>query len=92
MREGTDTRHGALARLLGQGLLAPGVDGVERPYVNLDAAASTAALPEVIEAVNEFLPGYASVHRGVGWRSRASTAAYEQARQAILGFAGKDDR
>ncbi len=92
MREttGAEGRRGALARLLGQGELAPCVDGVERPYVDLDAAASTASLVEVAKAVNDFLPTYASVHRGAGWRSRSSTAAYEQARQAILHFAGRE--
>ena len=90
MREtGADGRRGGLARLIGQGALAPCVDGVERPYVDLDAAASTAALVEVAEAVDDFLPTYASVHRGAGWRSRSSTAAYEQARQAVLAFAGR---
>ena len=92
MRETTDAdvRRAGLARLLGQGGSAPCVDGVERPYVDLDAAASTAALVEVAAAVNDFLPGYASIHRGAGWRSRTSTAAYEQARQTILAFAGKE--
>ena len=97
MRETTDTaprRSGlgrsGLARLLGQGGSAPCVDGVERPYVDLDAAASTAALVEVAAAVNDFLPGYASIHRGAGWRSRTSTAAYEQARQTVLAFAGRE--
>ncbi|MHB1986571.1 MAG: aminotransferase class V-fold PLP-dependent enzyme [Acidimicrobiales bacterium] len=92
MREIMDTgasREG-LARVLGQHEPALCVDGVERPYVDLDAAASTPALVEVAEAVNEFLPGYASVHRGAGWRSRSSTAAYEQAREAMLRFASKE--
>lgn len=86
MRETTDANvaRSGLTRLLGQGESALCVDGVERPYVDLDAAASTAALVEVAAAVNDFLPGYASIHRGAGWRSRTSTAVYEQARQAIL--------
>ena len=85
-----DVRGGGLAHLLGQGRPAPCADGVERPYVDLDAAASTGALVEVAAAVNELLPGYASVHRGAGWRSRTSTAAYEHARRAIQDFAGRD--
>ncbi|MHB8244227.1 MAG: aminotransferase class V-fold PLP-dependent enzyme [Acidimicrobiales bacterium] len=86
---GTEAQTEGLARLVGQGGFAPCADGIERPYVDLDAAASTAALVEVAAAVEEFLPGYASVHRGAGWRSRWSTATYEQARQAILHFAGR---
>jgi len=76
--------------LVGDGLLVPCVDGRERPYLNLDAAASTAAHPAVAEAVASFLPWYSSVHRGAGYKSRRSTAAYEQARAAALAFAGRD--
>jgi len=65
------------------------VDGVGRPYLNLDSAASTSALPAVAQRVAEFLPTYSSVHRGAGFRSRQATAAYERARKAALGFSGR---
>ena len=42
--------------LVGDGDLVPCVDGDDRPYLNLDAAASTSALPAVAERVAEFLP------------------------------------
>ena len=54
--------------LVGDGEPVPCVDGVARPYLNLDAAASTSALPAVAQRVAEFLPGYSSVHRGAGYR------------------------
>jgi selenocysteine lyase/cysteine desulfurase len=76
--------------LAGDGLSVPCVDGVERPYLSFDAAASTGALPGVLAAVDAFVPRYSSVHRGAGYKSQASTAAYEQARLAALGFAGRD--
>ena len=75
--------------LVGDELEVPCVDGVDRRYVNLDAAASTGALPEVARRVQEFLPWYSSVHRGAGYKSQRSTAAYEAARQAALRFAGR---
>src|SRR6516165_9450656 len=75
--------------LVGDGLPVPCVDGSERPYLNLDAAASTSALPAVARAVHEFLPWYSSVHRGAGYKSRLATAAYEEARSASLAFAGR---
>jgi selenocysteine lyase/cysteine desulfurase len=75
--------------LVGDGQPVPCVDGTERPYLNLDAAASTSAHPAVAGAVERFLPTYASVHRGAGYRSREATAAYERARDAMLGFAGR---
>jgi selenocysteine lyase/cysteine desulfurase len=75
--------------LIGDGLPVPCVDGEERPYLNLDAAASTGALPVVARRVEEFVPWYSSVHRGAGYKSRVATGAYEDARAAALGFAGR---
>jgi selenocysteine lyase/cysteine desulfurase len=75
--------------LVGDGGVVPCVDGRERPYLNLDAAASTSALPAVAQAVHEFLPWYSSVHRGAGYKSRRATAAYEAARESALQFAGR---
>jgi selenocysteine lyase/cysteine desulfurase len=81
-----------LAALVGDGAMVPCVDGEERPYLSLDAAASTAALPSVAARVSAFLPSYSSVHRGAGWKSQQSTIAYEDARDATLGFAGRAGR
>ena len=67
----------------------PCLDGERRRYVDLDAAASTRALPAVAARVNDFLPWYSSVHRGTGYKSRMATDAYERARSAALGFAGR---
>jgi selenocysteine lyase/cysteine desulfurase len=78
--------------LVGDGLPVPCVDGEDRPYVNLDAAASTGALPAVVTRVQEFLPWYSSVHRGAGYKSRRATHAYEAARDAMLRFAGRAGR
>jgi selenocysteine lyase/cysteine desulfurase len=75
--------------LVGDGLAVPCLDGQERPYLNLDAAASTNALGAVADAVQEFLPWYSSVHRGAGYKSRQATAAYEAARAAALDLAGR---
>ena len=79
-----------LADLIGAGVLVPCLDGVERVAVELDQAASTQALPEAATRVAEFVPWYSSVHRGAGFRSRRATAAYEDARRAVLAFAGRD--
>lgn len=75
--------------LVGDDVEVPCADGRERPYLNLDAAASTNALPAVAQRVHEFLPWYSSVHRGAGYKSRHATQRYEQARRAALGFAGR---
>jgi selenocysteine lyase/cysteine desulfurase len=81
-----------LATLVGDEVTVPCVDGVERRYISLDAAASTPALPAVAQRVSEFLPWYSSVHRGAGWKSQHATAAYEDARAAALRFAGRAGR
>jgi len=90
-----DAATDAPARLVGDDLVVPCVDGTERRYVGLDAAASTGALPAVLGAVQDFVPRYSSVHRGAGYKSRLATAAYESARSVALEFAragGRRDR
>jgi selenocysteine lyase/cysteine desulfurase len=77
------------ARLVGAGLLVPCLDGTDRPYRDLDCAASTPALQVVADKVAQFLPWYSSVHRGAGYKSRRATAAYEAARQSAHRFAGR---
>jgi selenocysteine lyase/cysteine desulfurase len=81
-----------LARLVGDDLTVPCVDGQDRQYLSLDAAASTPALPAVMERVEEFVPWYSSVHRGAGRKSQLATVAYEDARAAAMRFAGRADR
>jgi selenocysteine lyase/cysteine desulfurase len=73
---------------VGDDAVVPCVDGSERRYVNLDSAASTSACTAVARAVDGFVPQYSSVHRGAGYKSRRSTAAYEAARRQALDFAG----
>src|SRR5687767_846202 len=78
-----------LVELVGADVTVPCLDGTERRYVSLDAAASTNALRTVAERVSDFLPWYSSVHRGAGWKSQHATAAYESARAAFEEFAGR---
>jgi selenocysteine lyase/cysteine desulfurase len=69
---------------------APVLDGRWVPYVNLDNAATTPALRSVVDAVADLLPIYGSVHRGTGYKSRVTTAAYERAREVVGAFVGAD--
>ncbi len=75
--------------LVGDDVLVPCVDGEQREYLSADSAASTAALPAVLEAVESFVPWYSSVHRGAGYKSQRATRAFEAAREAVLRFAGR---
>lgn len=77
-------------RILGLDQPVPLLDGRLVPYVNLDNAASTPPLLDVMETLNRFLPYYASVHRGTGFKSRLSTVAYDQAHAIIGRFVGAD--
>jgi selenocysteine lyase/cysteine desulfurase len=92
-REPSATLHGSDAlRLVGAETHVPLVSGGTRRYVNLDYAASAPALQVVHDAVEELLGWYSSVHRGAGFKSRASTAAYEGARESVRRFVnGRDD-
>lgn len=73
---------------VGVDVSVPLLDGSSRTYVNLDNAASTPSFVPVLQAVNNFLPYYSSVHRGTGFKSQLSTHVYEQARHTVLDFLG----
>ncbi len=78
----------ALPGLCGADIEVPLADGSTRRYVNLDCAASTPALEQVVSAVTRALPWYSSVHRGAGHLSQVSTRLYEAARQSVAAFVG----
>lgn len=80
------------ARIFGIDQHVPLLDGRLVPYVNLDNAASTPPLRDVMNALERFLPFYSSVHRGTGFKSRLSTVAYDQAHEIIGRFVGADLR
>lgn len=75
-------------RIVGIDQQVPLLDGRLVTYVNLDNAASTPALRDVVDTVTRFMPYYASVHRGTGFKSRLSTVAYDQAHTIIGKFVG----
>jgi selenocysteine lyase/cysteine desulfurase len=77
-------------RILGVENEIPVLDGTLVPYINLDNAASTPPLREVMEAIQQFMPYYSSVHRGTGFKSRLSTEVYEQAHEVVARFVGAD--
>lgn len=86
----TPPRIDMRSRILGLDRDIPLLDGRRVPYVNLDNAASTPPLVDVVRAIEEFMPYYSSVHRGTGFKSRLSTVAYDQAHEIIGRFVGAD--
>lgn len=79
------------AAVSGADLQVPLVDGTTCRYANFDYAASAPALDAVTERIAELLPYYSSVHRGAGYASRVSTAAYEKARVTVSDCVGAQD-
>jgi len=77
-------------RILGLDMSTPLLDGTDVRYVNLDNAASTPPLIDVVNAVERFMPYYSSVHRGTGFKSRLSTMTYDQSRERIGRFVNAD--
>ncbi|WP_207207227.1 aminotransferase class V-fold PLP-dependent enzyme, partial [Agromyces binzhouensis] len=79
---------GPLAELVDAGLEVPVLGGGRVRHVNLDVAASAPALASVAAHVAAVLPYYASVHRGTGYASQASTALLEDARIQVARHVG----
>lgn len=79
-------------RVVGIDRRVPVLDGSFSRYINLDNAASTPALGEVMDTVNQFMEWYSSVHRGTGFKSRVATQAYEDARAIVGGSVGANPR
>ncbi|WP_353827866.1 aminotransferase class V-fold PLP-dependent enzyme [Agromyces sp. SYSU T0242] len=78
----------ALLRVVGADLEVPVLGGGRVRHVNLDVAASAPALAAVAAHVHRVLPYSASVHRGTGWASQASTALLEDARAVVARHVG----
>src|SRR4051812_35622017 len=77
-------------QFVGDDLWVSVLDGGPRQYVDLDTAATSSASVAVTQAVQEFLPWYASVHRGAGIRSQITSSRYEEARDHMVNFVGGD--
>ena len=75
--------------LAGDALEVPCADGSQRRYLSFDAAAATGALPSVLDAVQAFVPWYASAQGAAGYKSQASAISYQCARLAALAFADR---
>ncbi|HHJ53863.1 MAG TPA: aminotransferase class V-fold PLP-dependent enzyme [Caldithrix abyssi] len=77
--------------LVGYDRQVPLLDGRMQRYVNFDNAASTPTLKPVLDAINEFMPWYSSIHRGTGFKSQLSTHIYEYSRDVVRRFCNIHD-
>ncbi|RZS68587.1 selenocysteine lyase/cysteine desulfurase [Agromyces ramosus] len=89
--DAASARRGPLAALADAGLEVPVLGGGTVRHVNLDVAASAPALDAVAAHVARVLPYYASVHRGSGYPSQATTALVEDARATVARHVGARD-
>jgi len=54
-----------------------------RTYINFDNASSTPTLQPAFDRIIQFMPFYASVGRGSGYKSYIATEEFESARMTI---------
>ena len=89
-----NTKTIALADLrqevIGVDTKVPLLDGSARRYVFLDNAASTPTFRSVLKCIEEFMPWYSGVHRGMGFKAIVATNVYEQTRRIVGEFVGAD--
>ncbi|MGE5675781.1 MAG: aminotransferase class V-fold PLP-dependent enzyme [Mycobacterium leprae] len=83
-----DRNSAEQAMVVGTDRVVPVLDGRLVPYVNLDNAASTPPLREVMESLSDFMGWYSSVHRGTGFKSLLSSQAYDEAHAITARFFG----
>ena len=70
----------------------PTLSGQMKNYINFDNAASTPSLKPVLEAINQFMPWYSSIHRGAGFKSQLSTMVYDKSREIVLDYCKAEPR
>ena len=86
----TETTTPTLADLrrdvIGHDASVPLLDGTTRRYVFLDNAASTPTFHSIFRSMEDFLPWYAGVHRGMGYKAIVATRIYDDAHRIVAGF------
>ncbi|MFA7573610.1 MAG: aminotransferase class V-fold PLP-dependent enzyme, partial [Lutispora sp.] len=55
-------------------------------YINFDNAATTPPFISVVNRIVDFSQWYSSIHRGTGYKSKASSEIYDSSRKAVLDF------
>lgn len=63
-------------------------NGVMTPYINFDNAATTPPFISVVNRIVDFSQWYSSIHRGTGYKSKASSEIYDSSRNSVLDFVG----
>lgn len=66
----------------------PVKNGPLTTYINFDNAATTPPLISVVNRIVDFSQWYSSIHRGTGYKSKASSEIYDSSRESVLDFVG----
>lgn len=78
------------SELVGLDTKIPLLGGGSRRYVFLDNAASTPTFRSVLKCIEEFMPWYSGVHRGMGFKAIVATNVYDQTHRIAGEFIGAD--
>jgi cysteine desulfurase/selenocysteine lyase len=78
------------SEIIGLDLKLPLLDGRQHRYVFLDNAASTPTFKSVLRRIEEFMPYYSGVHRGMGFKAIIATSIYEETHRIAGEFVGAD--
>lgn len=76
--------------VVGVDTLIPLINGTMVKAINFDNAATTPPFSSALQAVLNFSPWYASIHRGMGYKSQYSSHLYERARVEVAKFVKAD--
>lgn len=79
-------------RIAGAKQRVPVLNGETRAYINFDNATSTPALLDVVKNVDALMDWYAGASDAVGFKSRITAQAYDDARTIITQFVGANPR
>ncbi len=74
--------------VVGVNTQVPIKNGVMTPYINFDNAATTPPFISVVNRIVDFSQWYSSIHRGTGYKSKASSEIYDSSRNSVLDFVG----
>ena len=84
------TLQGLRKKVVGIDTKIPLLDGTQCRYVFLDNAASTPTFRSVLKCIEEFMPWYSGVHRGMGFKAVVATNIYDEVHRIAGQFVGAD--
>lgn len=72
--------------IVGIDTLVKNIYGEDTKYINFDNAATTPPFKNIFDELEKYMNYYASVGRGVGYKSKLSSDLYNKSRQRVKKF------